>query len=98
MERSRRRDGGGAAPSREHRDLPDAILVVTAVDLQDAGTVGRGRVMTGSSPIRILTVDDHPVVREGIAGLVGVQPDMTLVAEAPTVGKRSSNSARTVRT
>ena len=38
--------------------------------------------MTGSSPIRILTVDDHPVVREGIAGLVGVQPDMTVVAEA----------------
>ena len=38
--------------------------------------------MTGSSPIRILTVDDHPLVREGIAGLVGVQPDMTLVAEA----------------
>jgi DNA-binding NarL/FixJ family response regulator len=38
--------------------------------------------MTGSSPIRILTVDDHPVVREGIAGLVGTQPDMTVAAEA----------------
>jgi DNA-binding NarL/FixJ family response regulator len=37
--------------------------------------------MTSSTPIRILTVDDHPVVREGIAGLVGVQPDMTLAAE-----------------
>ena len=36
----------------------------------------------GSSPIRVLTVDDHPVVREGIAGLIGVQADMTLVAEA----------------
>lgn len=32
--------------------------------------------------IRILCVDDHPVVRQGIAGLVGVQADMTLVAEA----------------
>ena len=49
---------------------------------QDAGKRPRRRVMTGSSPIRILTVDDHPLVREGIAGLVGVQPDMTVVAEA----------------
>ena len=32
--------------------------------------------------IRILCVDDHPIVRQGIAGLIGVQPDMTLVAEA----------------
>jgi len=36
-----------------------------------------------TSPIRILTVDDHPIVRQGIAGLVGIQPDMTLVGEAP---------------
>ena len=40
--------------------------------------------MTGTASIRILTVDDHPLVREGIAGLVGVQPDMTVVAEAAT--------------
>ena len=26
----------------------------------------------GTSPIRILAVDDHPLVRQGIAGLVGV--------------------------
>jgi DNA-binding NarL/FixJ family response regulator len=32
--------------------------------------------------IRILCVDDHPIVRQGIAGLVGVQADMALVAEA----------------
>ena len=36
----------------------------------------------GSSPIRVLAVDDHPLVREGIAGLIGVQADMTLVAQA----------------
>jgi DNA-binding NarL/FixJ family response regulator len=36
----------------------------------------------GLSPIRVLTVDDHPLVREGIAGLIGVQPDMTVVGEA----------------
>ena len=36
----------------------------------------------GSSQIRILAVDDHPVVRQGIAGLLAVQPDMSLVGEA----------------
>jgi hypothetical protein len=33
-------------------------------------------------PIRILIVDDHPLLREGIAALVGGQADMTLVAES----------------
>jgi DNA-binding NarL/FixJ family response regulator len=32
--------------------------------------------------IRILAVDDHPVVRRGIAALIATQSDMTLVAEA----------------
>ena len=32
--------------------------------------------------IRILAVDDPPLIREGIAGLVATQSDMTLVAEA----------------
>ena len=33
-------------------------------------------------PIRILAVDDHPVLRQGVAALVGGQADMSLVAEA----------------
>lgn len=36
----------------------------------------------GSSQIRILAVDDHPIVLQGIAGLIGVQTDMALVGEA----------------
>ena len=32
--------------------------------------------------IRILTVDDHPLLRQGIAALVNAEPDMKLVAEA----------------
>ena len=37
---------------------------------------------TNPSLIRILAVDDRPIVRQGIAGLVAIQSDMTLVAEA----------------
>lgn len=38
--------------------------------------------MNTSRKIRILTVDDHPVLREGIAAIVAAEPDMTVVAEA----------------
>ena len=38
--------------------------------------------MSKVSPIRIFSVDDHPLLREGIAALLNNQPDMALVAEA----------------
>lgn len=38
--------------------------------------------MNQTSPIRILSVDDHPLLRSGLGALIGTQPDMQLVGEA----------------
>ena len=38
--------------------------------------------MTELKPIRILVVDDHPLLREGIAAIIATQPDLKLVAQA----------------
>ena len=38
--------------------------------------------MSNRPPIRVFSVDDHPLLREGIAALINNQPDMELVAEA----------------
>ena len=38
--------------------------------------------MTNQQRIRVLSVDDHPLLREGIAAIINNQPDMLLVADA----------------
>ena len=38
--------------------------------------------MNDQTVIRVLSVDDHPLMHEGIAALIDNQPNMTLVAEA----------------
>src|SRR5580692_10834182 len=38
--------------------------------------------MTDQAPIRIISVDDHPLLREGIATIINNQPDMLLVSQA----------------
>jgi DNA-binding NarL/FixJ family response regulator len=38
--------------------------------------------LENSTPIRVLAVDDHPLMREGIASAIEGEPDMALVATA----------------
>jgi DNA-binding NarL/FixJ family response regulator len=40
------------------------------------------QIVTAEPVIRILTVDDHPVVRQGIASLIATESDLKVVAEA----------------
>ena len=52
--------------------------------------------MNGDRKIRVLTADDHPVVRNGIAGLVADQADMVLVGEASN-GREAIQEFRTYK-
>jgi YesN/AraC family two-component response regulator len=49
-----------------------------------------------SKQIRILTVDDHPMLREGLAAVIEAQPDMVLIGEAAN-GREAIESFRTHR-
>jgi DNA-binding NarL/FixJ family response regulator len=43
--------------------------------------------MKDAGKIRVLCVDDHPIVRDGIAAIIGLQPDMMLAGAAATGGE-----------
>jgi len=53
--------------------------------------------MAASYPtIRLLTVDDHPLMRAGVAALLGNEPDIAIVAEASD-GREAIQQFRTHR-
>ncbi|MGC8669184.1 MAG: response regulator [Chthonomonadales bacterium] len=52
--------------------------------------------MSNPNPIRVLIVDDHPVVREGLAAIIERRDDMTVVGEAAT-GREAVHMYRQTR-
>src|SRR6267143_604583 len=48
---------------------------------------GQDKSMKETGKIRVLCVDDHPVVRDGIAAIINLQPDMVLAGAAATGGE-----------
>ena len=52
--------------------------------------------MSEQTPIRILVVDDHFVVRMGVSTLINAQEDMTVIGEAAN-GKQGVELFRTTR-
>src|SRR6267378_3655368 len=68
---------------------PDRLLL----EGQDAGD--QAPMSNNCDPIRIMVVDDHPILRDGIAALIASQSDMRLVAEAAT-GREAIEQFRTL--
>ncbi|HEY0931712.1 MAG TPA: response regulator transcription factor [Gemmatimonas sp.] len=50
--------------------------------IRNAGATDTSSGMSDATPITILTVDDHALLRAGLAAVIGSQPDLQLVAEA----------------
>jgi DNA-binding NarL/FixJ family response regulator len=88
--------GGKATPKEVPRTSPDAVMRGSVVPTDTHGNerVGvpgceflerwQNRQAMPGSKIRVLSVDDHPLLREGIAAIVNSATDMVMVAQAAT--------------
>jgi DNA-binding NarL/FixJ family response regulator len=52
--------------------------------------------MTNSNSIRVLSVDDHPLFREGVGSIINCQPDMSLAGTASN-GREGIEAFRALR-
>jgi NarL family two-component system response regulator LiaR len=62
----------------EKNALPKDTVLPANLGLQTPAAKGKGRTMT----IRILLVDDHSVVRQGLRMFLGLDPDLEVIGEA----------------
>lgn len=77
-----------SAPGRGSRfvlTVPDAVArpaapVAEPREVVEAAAQGPRR--SDGDPLRVLLVDDHRILREGLAGLLGEQPDLSVVGQA----------------
>src|SRR3954451_4686166 len=60
--------------------VPCLIMPIPNVRAPEAG----GNEVAIQNSLRVMSIDDHPLLREGIAAIVNSQSDMTLIASAAT--------------
>src|ERR1700685_4415932 len=53
-----------------------------AIKMTETAKLNENAEVTPTAPIRVLCVDDHPLVRKGIASILSNESDMQLVGEA----------------
>ena len=80
------RDGtrGSTTVKRPGRSEPAASPLQNAVALASQGRYARRGVPIANDVIRVLLVDDHTILREGVRALLRSTPDIQVVGEAAT--------------
>src|SRR5579863_949273 len=58
------------------------VVEIASGERGDSKSRKRDREMSERTQIRVFSVDDHPLLREGITAIINSQPDMVMVAQA----------------